>query len=137
MSTLKVDTLLNAAGNQSPISVPGAAKAWVTYDAVNNNVLDSFNVGSVTDNGPGDCSLTFTNALSNANYCVAGTIANTNNNFSSLVAGATRGQGGIQISGTVAPTTTSVTVEACYGAHPSVNGAKYDFNRCYVVLYGD
>ena len=137
MSTLKVDNLLNAAGNQSPISVPGASKAWVAYDQANNNVLDSFNVGSVIDNSAGDFTVNFTNALSNANYCVAGTIANTNDNFSSIVAATTRGQGGVQIKGTVAPTTTSVTVESYYGAHPSVNAAKSDFSRSYIVLFGD
>ena len=72
MSTLKVDTLLNAAGNQSPISVPGAAKAWVNFNGTGSSatIRDSFNVDSVTDNAIGDYTITLTNALGNSDYCI-------------------------------------------------------------------
>ena len=71
MSTLKVDNLLNSAGNESPISVPGAAKAWVNYNGVTNTIKDSFNVSSVTDVNSGVYTVNFTNAFSNANYATA------------------------------------------------------------------
>lgn len=69
MSTLKVDNLLNSAGNESPISVPGAAKAWVVSTNT-GSVLDSFNVASVTEDGGGneDYTVNFTTAFSSANY---------------------------------------------------------------------
>ncbi len=73
MSTLKVDNLLNAAGNESPISVPGAAKAWVKFNGTGTIAInDSFNVTSLTDHGTGQYSANFTNAMANANYAVAG-----------------------------------------------------------------
>lgn len=74
MSTLKVDNLLNSAGNESPISVPGAAKAWVNFNgtAGSISVRASFNVGSVTENAAGDYTINFTNAMSDADYCVSG-----------------------------------------------------------------
>lgn len=69
MSTLKVDNLLNSAGNESPISVPGAAKAWVVCPAA-GTILDSFNVSAVTEDGGGneDYTVTFTTAFSSTNY---------------------------------------------------------------------
>jgi len=66
----------------------GLAKQWATHTQASTYVLDdSFNVASLTDNGTGESSLTFTNAPANANYTVTfGTgfknrfaIANANN----------------------------------------------------------
>ena len=86
MSTLKVDNLLNSAGNESPISVPGAAKAWVNFNGNTGTqgqsdvtIRDSFNVSSVTDNNTGDYTVNFTTALANANYCISGMTMNSNN----------------------------------------------------------
>ena len=72
MSTLKVDNLLNTAGNESPISVPGAAKAWVNFNGSAGavSVRGSFNVSSVTENATGDYTINFTTAMSDANYAV-------------------------------------------------------------------
>lgn len=75
MSTLKVDNLLNAAGNESPISVPGAAKAWVCFDGSSGAVAkrSHYNVAAVTENATGDYLITFSNAMSNTNYAVTTT----------------------------------------------------------------
>ena len=73
MSTLKVDNLLNSAGNESPISVPGAAKAWVNFNGTvsSNFIRDSYNVSAITDEATaGHYTVTFTNNMSNTNYCV-------------------------------------------------------------------
>lgn len=79
MSTLKVDNLLNSAGNESPISVPGAAKAWVNFNGVGTvSIRDSFNISTLTDNGTGDYTIAFTNSFSNTNYCVVTGGYNTN-----------------------------------------------------------
>lgn len=87
MSTLKVDNLLNAAGNESPISVPGAAKAWVNYDGSSGTtgqndttIRSSYNVSSVTNNASGDYTVNFTNNMPNANYAA---ICSGGNNASS------------------------------------------------------
>ena len=51
----------------------GLAKAWVNFNGQGTVAIrDSFNVGSITDNGTGDYTINFTNALANANYAVTG-----------------------------------------------------------------
>ena len=52
----------------------GLAKAWVNFDGSTFGINDSFNVGSMTDNSTGDYTVTFSNALSSANFS---TTANT------------------------------------------------------------
>ena len=143
MSTLSTANIQTKAANTPPVikdsngtEVGQFARAWVTYRGDNNTILDKFNVSSVTDNGTGDFTVNFVNALSDVNYCVAGTIANTANNFAGATAGTTRGPGGVQMAGDVAPTTSSVTVETLYGATAAVNGAKFDTSRCNVVVFG-
>ena len=82
MSTLKVDTLQDASGNNPSTAAQiaqGRAKAWVNFDGTfgtspftenNGGIRDSFNVSSITDNGTGDYSMNFTTAMSDSNYCV-------------------------------------------------------------------
>jgi len=73
MSTLKV-TNIQATGETASRAVSGVAAAWVNYKGTaTNSVRDSFNVGSVTDNGNGDYSVNFTNNMANANYMITGT----------------------------------------------------------------
>ena len=79
MSTLKVNNLqdINGANNSTPEEVAqGRAKAWVNVTGgvgvpagSNLSINNSFNVDSVTDNGEGNYTVTFTNALANADYC--------------------------------------------------------------------
>jgi hypothetical protein len=64
MSTLKVDTLQTTAG-----AGLYTAKAWVNFDGTGTVAIrDDGNVSSITDNGTGDYTLTFDNALSSSNY---------------------------------------------------------------------
>lgn len=72
MSTLRVNTLQNAAGSGQP-EMSGAAKAWVNFNGTGTVAIRaSFNVSSITDNGVGDYTVNFTNALTDANYAVIG-----------------------------------------------------------------
>ena len=49
----------------------GLCKAWANYTSVTTTAYrDSFNFGSITDNGTGDTTHTFTNAMSNNDYSV-------------------------------------------------------------------
>jgi hypothetical protein len=69
MSTLRVNTLQNAAGTGQP-AMSGAAKAWVNFNGTGTVAIRaSFNVTSITDNGTGDYTVNFTNALEDANFC--------------------------------------------------------------------
>jgi len=76
MSTAKFDTLQNVAGTKSvPVStvVDGSAKAWVNFNGTGTVAIRaSFNVSSITDNGTGDYTVNFTNAMTDANYVVGG-----------------------------------------------------------------
>ena len=47
----------------------GLTKAWVNFTGVSStSARDSFNVASLTDSGTGHTTVTFTSAMSNANY---------------------------------------------------------------------
>jgi hypothetical protein len=75
MSTAKFDTLQNVAGTKSvPVStvVDGSAKAWVNFNGTGTVAIRaSFNVSSITDNGTGDYTVNFTNAMTDATYGAA------------------------------------------------------------------
>jgi hypothetical protein len=80
MSTLRVDTIQNASGTDSPINVPGTAKAWVNFNGTGTVAIRaSYNVSSITDNGTGDYTVNFTNALVDGNYALAGIITSYGN----------------------------------------------------------
>lgn len=76
MSTLRTDTLTNAAGTKSvPVNtvVDGSAKAWVNFNGTGTVAIRaSFNVSSITDNGTGNYTVNFTTAMVDANYAVSG-----------------------------------------------------------------
>lgn len=80
MSTLRVNTLQDAAGTGQP-AMSGAAKAWVNFNGTfasspftiaNGGIRAAFNVSSVTDNGTGDYSVNFSAALADSNYAFVG-----------------------------------------------------------------
>jgi hypothetical protein len=76
MSTIKADTLSNLAGTQTvPVSTvaQGSAKAWVNFNGTGTVAIRaSFNVSSITDNGVGNYTVNFTNALVDADFAVSG-----------------------------------------------------------------
>ena len=66
MSTLKVNTLQNTSGVEVY-----TAKAWVNFNGTGTVAIRaSGNVSSITDNGTGNYTINFTNALADANYSV-------------------------------------------------------------------
>jgi|11_taG_2_1085331.scaffolds.fasta_scaffold11622_6 hypothetical protein len=73
-SELRVDTLKDAAGNNSvgmEYVANGSAKAWVNFNGTGTIATrDSFNVSGLTDNGTGDYTLTTSSAFGTANYSV-------------------------------------------------------------------
>ena len=83
MSTLKVNTIQDASGNNPSTAAQlnkGRAKAWVNFDGTfgtspfteaNGGIRDSFNVSSVTDNATGDYTVNFASAMSNDDYAIA------------------------------------------------------------------
>ena len=72
MSTLRTNTLSNVAGTASTAienAINGSAKAWVNFNGTGTVAIRaSYNVSSITDNGTGNYTVNFTNALLDANY---------------------------------------------------------------------
>jgi hypothetical protein len=79
MSTLALSTISNLAGTASTSSdnvINGSAKAWVNFNGTGSvQIRAAYNVSSITDNGTGDYTVNFTNAMPDANYCVASVCA--------------------------------------------------------------
>ena len=92
-SLLKVDTLtgvttagsisVTGEGNSTTTNLQqGLAKAWVRIDGTGTAAIDdSFNCGSLTDNGTGDYSVTRTNNMSSVDtyYVIDGQFVNSQN----------------------------------------------------------
>lgn len=143
MSTLKAENIQSITTGP-PIFKTSAgteigqlSRAWVNFTGTGTVASnDSFNVSSFTDHGTGDYEIHFENAMPSANYVITGMVANTSDEFSSSVAGATRGNSGIHITGTVAPTAGSVRVQTRFGSTSGSNGAADDFSRVYVAIFG-
>ena len=109
MSTLKLDTIASRDGTESTDVtnvVNGTAKAWVNFNGTGTVAIrDSFNVSSITDNSTGNYTVTFTNALSNANYSAIISIASANTAVSSI------NRTGQILSNPDVPSTTAVRVQ--------------------------
>jgi len=87
-SELKVNTLTGVStagsiavtgeGNSTTTNLQqGLAKAWVNFNGSASGAAarDSFNVASMTDNGTGTYTVTFSNAMSSTSYTASGLIA--------------------------------------------------------------
>ena len=70
MSTLVAQTISNGTVSTSSTNViQGSAKAWVNFNGTGTVAIRaSFNVSSITDNGTGDYTVNFTNAMPDVNY---------------------------------------------------------------------
>jgi hypothetical protein len=120
------DTLETGAGADISTSyvVNGSAKVWSNLNGTGTIAArDSFSITSYTDNGTGDYTHTFTNAMGNVNYCwqltvdyEAGTAKNGN------------------IGGDSSSQTTAAIRLHSYGLSNSVEN---DFDTINVSLLGD
>lgn len=76
MSTIKVTNIQDTGGGNSSTSAEiysGRAKAWVNFNGSGTVAIRAqFNVSSITDNGTGDYTINFANALADADYTYAG-----------------------------------------------------------------
>ncbi len=131
MSTLKVATIQDTSGNNSstPSEVAqGRAKAWVNFNGDGTVAIrDNFNVSSITDNGAGDYTVTFTTAMASADYCVTGGASETASGAGYRWLGIGSG-----IDSNFAKTTSSVRVQPV-----SDSSSKQEAPHVYVVIFGD
>lgn len=66
--------------NASGFAPVYAARAWVNFDGTGTIAIrSSGNVSSLTDNGTGDYTITFSTAMQDANYAPSGMASNSNN----------------------------------------------------------
>lgn len=80
MSTLSVGTIQSNTtnppvfNNSSGVEVGELCRAWVNFNGTGTVAIRaSFNVSSITDNGVGDYTVNFTNAMPDANFSVLAT----------------------------------------------------------------
>ena len=68
MSQLNVDSIKDRTGTDQP-DIVGVAKAFVNFDGTGTvTIRNGFNVSSITDNGTGNYTVNFTNAMVDDNY---------------------------------------------------------------------
>ena len=91
MTTTVSDNLINAP----------KIRAFVRFNGSTMAIADSYNITSLTDNGVGDYTLNFTNAMPNANYTYLGTGTKNAGGAVAVIVGLD----------TVAPTTTALRVQ--------------------------
>ena len=73
MSTLKVNTIQDASGSNSSTAeqiAQGRAKVWINFDMNAGSITDSFGFSSITDDGTGLFTITYSSAFANTNYCI-------------------------------------------------------------------
>ena len=129
---VRVTTLADSSGNNNstPAEIAsGRVKAWVNFNGTGTVAIrDSFNVASITDNGTGEYSITFTNAMANANYAVTGTVGITGSTGASdLFVG-----GGRQSNYSDIRTTGAARIASCNAAGAAEDGAIVS-----LVVFGD
>ena len=136
MSEIKVDTLTGkTTANDITVTVgasatqsleQGLAKCWANNKLQTTaETLDSFNQSSFSDDGSGKLTMSFSNAMSNANYSPAGMSVN--------ASGGTAYVSSVHIGATMS--TTQLQVYFAYTDPTS--GAWYDVPKSGVTINGD
>jgi len=131
MSTLKTNTLTGTTsagsivvtgegGSTTTNLQQGLAKAWINLDGTGTiGTNDSFNTGSITDNGTGDYSITITNDMNNAlySYTFGDYTADNNSVQLSGSAGNEPAAGSIRVQAVKTGNTTDDADQACVTIH--------------------
>jgi hypothetical protein len=127
MSTLVAQTISNGTVSTSSANViQGSAKAWVNFNGNSTSIRASYNVSSITNNGAGDFTVNFTNALEDANYATQISSWYGADTSSSLVAAVGLRRG-------TSPTTTSVRVQTASSVWNNSSGTTVD--GVYVTIF--
>jgi hypothetical protein len=103
--TITISTLSDGTNSTSATNpILGSAKAWVNFNGTGTPAIRaSYNVSSITANGTGDYTINFTNALSSANYVLAGTALETSSG------------GAPRFMGQVSATTSACNIKTAFG----------------------
>jgi hypothetical protein len=72
-TTIQNDTSSPPIFRNNSVEIGTLCRAWVNFNGTGTVAIRaSFNVSSITDNGNGDYTVNFTNAMPDENYCVNG-----------------------------------------------------------------
>ena len=130
MSTILVNTLTGTStagsiavtgeGNSTTTNLQqGIAKAWVHFDGSGTvGIDDSFNIGSLTDNGTGNYTTAFSNNMNSANYAIP-TACNLNGTQA-------------DIAGSTARTSSQTTIDCLHDS-----GSGNDMDDVFGTWHGD
>ena len=122
MSTLKVNNITDTSGGTSNLKIDGAAKAWVNYNGTGTVAIrDDLNVSSITDNGTGLYTVTFSTAMANANYVTLGTIE----------------ERGVSVHCSTNDTASQTTSAVNIATVLSGTSTGFDCNQVNVAVFGD
>jgi len=100
MSTLKADTIQSTGGGAATLTKQMALRAWVNFNGTGTIAArNSINLSSLTDNGTGEYTISYTSAWSAVNYAFTGTSGQTS--------GGSRTTGGIMFDDFSATVTTT------------------------------
>ena len=131
MSTLSTANITSKAANTPPVikdnnglEVGQFCRACVKFSSGANPINDSFNIASITDVSSGIRTVTFTNAMSNANYCVVTDVhsSQANRNQYSMLGGLNENN----------PSTTSFDLVT----QGSTNNSAYDGEITFAAVFG-
>ena len=117
--TTKVDVIQSSTANVpvqfndgNGTQVGTLCRAWVNFNGTGTVAIrSSFNVSSITDNGTGDYTVNFTNALSDANYSVTAALG-----------GSTVLSADLTLLGATAPTSSAIRI----GTRRTTDGVLLD-----------
>ena len=138
MSTILVDTLTGktTAGNVTVTSgtttmklQEGICTGWTNYDAYNGSTHGSFNQSSLTDNGTGDFTLTFSNNSASATDRLVMSLP-WNNRGSAEAADPTRA-GDHTSQSHLNNATSTIRMRYYYGSDANSHGAAHDLEGHY------
>ena len=123
MSTIKADNIATLAGVSTSMAnaVNGSAKAWVNFNGTGTVAIrQSYNVSSITDNGTGDYTVNFTNAMTDTNFSICAS----SNEFTTTF------NGGQRVANCCAPSSSSARIGITYqnggvGDQPIVSVAVF------------
>lgn len=112
------------------IAAMNPVKAWATFNGIGTPaVIAGSNIASITDNGTGDYTVTFTTAMASTNYAVilscTGRREATIQNGNRVIANVRTGSGGIS-----QKTTSSVRITTVLGA----TGTLVDVDQIYIQI---
>ena len=133
-SELRVNTLKDASGNNSvgmSYVAEGSAKAWYNRKQTDTVATrDSLNSSSLTDNGTGDFTQSWSSNFNNDDYA-AGSMADNTGTY------VTRGPGGTFLKGESDQTTSSFRAVSCYGSDAVGNGEAVNKVTDMAIFMGD